>query len=615
MFLGGTIVLSIAASFFGATGIMGLKYIQNDCYDEVELYFKNPVAYLALPKEYAIEDLDSTWTKPTKEFFYEKYGEQMIGEPYVFSEESDANTYLYVYSGTYRTMEYSRAKLLQIKVKTAVLLYNDEGQVTGFNTDTTDTTCFESVGGFGEIEGVLTCGIRYSQPEQKYGSYEESKKTIVGREQCAVKEDQIKCDEGSPSFPLCCEQFENKYTWSEGCACINSPDDASCKFDKSVDCTYRLNTLNFAKTEELDYYCNAISSTTGWCEKNGNNAYSYADTCKDAGSSDQIYTCCQQADVWGLKKTRHWRKWGQPMEMDMIPTACQQFNECNTGSDFFSGCCKDFNHPDCKICTTAPTTLIEEDAHASLCGYNKCDTFSNKQKEISCCSEIQAIFDITFPANTACKTALDYNPCDSSNSLACNTVTNDCNKSKDCFPNCCAGKNFDFATTDTIKLSVESDCFQEASELIGEIHDKDHLLGHYIYHKTGIQGSQRPSCKQVNGIIDPKCCNEDYDYGPEDPCYCHRSDTTCINIHHSKCLPDSDQYPQCCYDIGDFFSDDHFCKCRLKENLTGEAQACNEVNTSNPSFDLIDICPNPCRNDKALINAESLICELPVFNL
>merc|ERR1711953_94452 len=57
MFLGGTIVLSIAASFFGATGIMGLKYIQAECYDEVDLYNKlGSSAYLDLEKHFADED-------------------------------------------------------------------------------------------------------------------------------------------------------------------------------------------------------------------------------------------------------------------------------------------------------------------------------------------------------------------------------------------------------------------------------------------------------------------------------------------------------------------------------------------------------------------------------
>merc|ERR1711953_849295 len=57
MFLGGTIVLSIAASFFGATGIMGLKYIQAECYDEVDLYNKRgSSAYLDLEKHFADED-------------------------------------------------------------------------------------------------------------------------------------------------------------------------------------------------------------------------------------------------------------------------------------------------------------------------------------------------------------------------------------------------------------------------------------------------------------------------------------------------------------------------------------------------------------------------------
>ncbi len=89
----------------------------------------------------------------------------------------------------------------------------------------------------------------------------------------------------------------------------------------------------------------------------------------------------------------------------MIPSACKQFNDCRTSSDFFGGCCKENNnkHEDCKSCEKSPTNQ-EENAHAILCGYTEClSNQINIQEQIECCSEVQKIFGITFPDGTKCR--------------------------------------------------------------------------------------------------------------------------------------------------------------------------------------------------------------------
>jgi len=621
MFLGGTIVLSIAASFFGATGIMGLKYIQSDCYDEVNLYFDNPSEYLGESIEYADEAFYDSRRKPTQESLYGLYSDNIIGEPYIFTAEIDSDKTLYVFSIIYKNKQ-TRQQLLDMKIKTAEFTYSSTtGKLTGLTTVATEASCFHTVGGFDEINGILTCGIRYSQFQQAYGRYEEAKKTIVDREQCAHQENQIKCDTDSPSFPLCCKQFSEEYTWTEGCACINSPTDASCEFKKDiVDCVYDKKTLDISKDPQREYYCG--SSTSGWCEKDSL-SFIWDKKCNSETTVDGKYDCCQAANVWSSSlKERKWEKWGKEIVVDMVPSTCKQFDECHSSSDFNNGCCSEVDHTDCKICKAGPTDATEESEHARDCGYTRCLS-GNLQDQMKCCLDVETLYSFKFPANSICRKAIDYEPCDdlTQNSLACQTISDSCKRTQECFPNCCNGKNFDFATVDTIKRSAASHCFQEASEKIGQINEKNNLLGLYIYHQTGAEGSSRESCKKVNGIIDPKCCHKTLAYDPEDPCYCHGigADTdACTKIHHKQCLPGDDAYPQCCFDIGDFFGDDHFCKCRFEDvekNLIGENPECNEVDTSKPSFEFIDKCPNPCLGGKALIDGNSLICEMPIFKL
>jgi len=134
-----------------------------------------------------------------------------------------------------------------------------------------------------------------------------------------------------------------------------------------------------------------------------------------------------------------------------------------------------------------------------------------------------------------------------------------------------------------------------------------------------------PPAKKVNGIIDPKCCNKAVAYDVEDPCHCFglsKQNSRCSKVHHEQCHPKTGTnddligaFPQCCYDIGDFFGPDHSCNCRFEENFTGEIAACNESPISAP-FDFIQNCPNPCKDTgKALIPNKSLICEKPIFEL
>lgn len=188
-------------------------------------------------------------------------------------------------------------------------------------------------------------------------------------------------------------------------------------------------------------------------------------------------------------------------------------------------------------------------------------------------------------------------------------------------------KKFDFTNKDTIDESIASDCFQLAPELISKKNDEKNLLGHYIYHRTGAHPSKRASCKKVNGIIDPKCCNKMVVYDVEDPCHCHGKtpiSSRCTIVHHAQCYPKTSEstgkltgsFPQCCFDIGEFFGPDHPCDCRLKENLTGDVAACNQAPMSASAFEFIQNCPNPCKDSgKALIPNKSLICEKPIFEL
>jgi len=407
MFLGGTIVLSIAASFFGATGIMGLKYLQQDCLEEVDLYFENPESYLSQPKEYAEEELSYFNTKPTQETLYEIYEDNIIGEPYIFSEKIDSENDLYVYSVVYKSVE-KRRELLAKKVKTAEFTYSNSGKLNGLLTVDTDASCFDTVGGFGETNGYLTCGVRYSQLQQAYARYEESKKKIVDREQCAHDNSDIKCDTGSPSFPLCCEQFSNEYTWTEGCACINSPTDASCKFNKDiVDCVYAMNTLDLSKTDQREYYCG--SDTDGWCEKEDGTSFSWDKKCKSESDADAKLACCKDASVWSLsRKERQWFKWGQKKIMDMVPAECKQFDECHSASDYYNGCCSTFDHSDCKSCKSGPEDSTKESQHARDCGYRHCLTTTNLQEQIKCCLDVESLYTFKFPTDSVCRKAIDY---------------------------------------------------------------------------------------------------------------------------------------------------------------------------------------------------------------
>ena len=157
---------------------------------------------------------------------------------------------------------------------------------------------------------------------------------------------------------------------------------------------------------------------------------------------------------------------------------------------------------------------------------------------------------------------MSYDPCEDDTSLGCSTVNSECNENADCFPECCGDKKFDFTNKKTIDVSEASDCFQIAPELISEKNDNLNLLGHYIYHRTGADPDKRASCKKVNGIIYPKCCNAYVAYDVEDPCHCFGANVQtqrCSKVHHEQCFPKtngdslSGAFPQCCYDIGDFF--------------------------------------------------------------
>jgi len=53
-----------------------------------------------------------------------------------------------------------------------------------------------------------------------------------------------------------------------------------------------------------------------------------------------------------------------------------------------------------------------------------------------------------------------------------------------------------------------------------------------------------------------------------------------------------------------------FCTCRLN-NKPKLDQTCNDGLADGKEFSLLEPCPNPCKDDKALLTDKSLICELP----
>jgi hypothetical protein len=294
--------------------------------------------------------------------------------------------------------------------------------------------------------------------------------------------------------------------------------------------------------------------------------------------------------------TREWKQYGVTAYLDMTP------NKCGEDSAAF-----------CKLGLVADT-IAEELRHAQHCGYSEClDEKHHERKE--CCSKAQLEFDITFKKGTKCEAAINYNACDSSRpgvldndeSLACAKTTADCQKTQDCFPECCDGLKFDFSTTESIKASESSDCFKYAPHLIEPLNDKDDLIGQYIYHHS-------IDCKKIGDIINPKCCNEDVDYKKGDPCFCYGStSSSCNTVSFDECNPNSSNYPECCFDIGSkLFGNNDFCTCRLNDDPKSETkQTCNDGIEAGKEFQLLEPCPNPCKDGKALLTDNSLICELP----
>jgi len=638
MFLGGTIVLSIAASFFGATGIMGLKYIQEDCYDEVREFFAHGQAgYLEGETNFAEETLvilqkSNIYLKNnelTQEYFYETYGDAMIGQPTISSYEifpsADTEDTLFVYSIIHNTT-YQRQQVLNKKLYTGTNILDEEGRLKDIEITETQASCFNTVGNFEKINGLLTCAIRFTERQDKFAKYEESALAIVGKESCAHKEPI--CNKHSTSFPLCCEQFEDEFTNFADCHCINAYDDASCDFDSKCN-SYDDDTLDFSKADQKNKYCKGKELTDDWCKVDSNDVNIWDKECSTEANDDATYTCCNDNVFDVDKDIRVWYDLGVEKKITMTPTVCVKYANCLNSKDFINGCCATNTHADCNYCTDTEVTNINQVPHARKCGYNDCFD-SSIQDQITCCAEVQKTYGTIFKAGSKCFIALNYKACDDmTNSLACPTITSACNKDTDCFPTCCKNKKFDFTTKSTIEASVASDCFQLASEYIIAEHDTDYLFGHYIYHETGTK--TRPKC-QVKGIIDPKCCNEDYQYANDDPCFCYGSDDNndqdyyCNTVHHSECYPGSntrdednnylnEPYPQCCYDIGSFFGDDHFCSCRQTKNLSGETTTCDKVDISSDKFDFIETCPNPCKNGKALLSDGRYICEIPIFEL
>jgi len=505
-------------------------------------------------------------------------------------------------------------------VRTANYVYRDE-KIVWLNVEETNARCFDTAG-FVEVDGLLSCPIKFSSPSEDYLKYDEASEKIVGRQQCSYDEQDLICDENSASYPLCCEQFSNDYTKTEGCWCINKHKDASCNFDKDIDCSYVQNTLDPENQDQRDYFCK--NSNEDWCEK-VDNKYTWDKKCDDKATDADKYACCKQVIATG-DHIRSWYEFGNKRDVTMIPTVCQKYSECTTGEEIFEGCCDRTTsmpgHTDCDFCKkTAIVDKDDEVAHAATCGYNNCYNYGI-QKKTECCLEAQTKFSFIFKEDSICEKAINYNPCDDNDdSLACSTVTStECHSGKDCFPKCCKNLKFDFATPKTIEDSIKSDCFQLASEFIISDHDTDKQLGQFIYKYTGEQDG-RKSCSYVNGIMDPKCCNKDHDYGSDDPCFCHQNnmmgDGRCTKVHHKDCHPSDSAYPQCCYDIGDFFSDDHFCSCKLHRDpkISEPENDCNAVKVDYPKFEFISTCPNPCSDSTKALIPDKFICEVPIFTL
>ncbi|CAG5102337.1 Oidioi.mRNA.OKI2018_I69.chr1.g253.t1.cds [Oikopleura dioica] len=600
MFLSGTLILSITAAFFGATGFLGLKYVQDECSLEVELYFRSNSTdiYLDQSMQFAAETLEGSYTKPTKESLYWNYQDRMIGEPYIFVVDDTEISHepFYVSSVVFNTTD-SRKNIMNMLVQIARYREVSTGKID-LVVESTDTTCLET--GLTLVGGLLACKIRFSTFQNETARYEESTNEIIEINSCAYEESEIYCNKKSASFPLCCEQFESKYTDGQDgdCWCINRFDDASCGFDKNLppsQCQYRANTLDLEISDQKNYYCDVLGqSRNGYCKKE-NGALVWDASCKDEKDLDAKYNCCKNLES-SYSFTRTWRKYNENQETDMTPSTCKQFNNCKTADQFFGGCCDSSSggHSDCKYCKDVDETSSSN--HKRDCGYSHCLTNDKTVEEKkSCCLEVERVFGFKFRKDSECGIAINYDPCvDETDSLACKGITDYCKSTDFCFPDCCTGLKFDFANKDTISDSMNSDCFQLAPERIESANDVKEFLGHYIYHHTG-KFYGRESCSAVKGIIDPSCCNSGFSYHVEDPCYCHGRNplsSRCARVDPANCLPGNSAYPQCCFEIGAFFAPDHFCTCRQNQDRLS-LHTCSDVQTSEP-FDFIEKCPNPC---------------------
>jgi len=631
MFLGGTIVLSIAASFFGATGIMGLKYLQNDCYDEVELFFKSPAIYMtAETKEYAEESIVGTYDEWTNEHVYNKYGKTMISQSTMFKETNEALTsepfFIYTVVSKFTT---SRLSLLQKFVRTADYKQTIDPitniRTLEIETGNTAVTCFDSSpDGFSSFDGLIICPIRYSNVQSQQARYEESTEQIIAAGTCAYDEAQTKCDKDSISFPLCCSQFDSSVTVDKDCHCFDALNDASCGFETT--CTYAKTTLDLSVNEQRQQWC-VDNASHKWCVKetvNSAEVWAWDRECDDKTSADDILTCCKSLEQ--SKFSHSWTKYGVNTDLDMTPTKCKTAGvyQCMKADQFYGGCCDDSTHSKCTECKAGPTanTVAAERAHATACGYSDClsKDFYKKQK---CCAETEKIYGITFGVGTQCEAAINYKACDdkkptqNSKSLACAKATEGCKSTDKCFPDCCSELQFDFSTQESITLSLATDCYKSAPHLIEPLNDKENLMGQYIYHHTDL------NCQSSNGIIQPKCCNRQHLYTEEDPCYCtylgtssYFDGTLCEKIHIKDCHPGNNEYPQCCFDIGNsLFGDNDFCSCRLNQNPKNPDTECNDGPSEGNKFEAVRKCPNPCKDKKALLPDKSFICEKPVYIL
>jgi hypothetical protein len=645
MFLGGTIVLSIAASFFGATGIMGLKYIQSDCYDEVELYLQSSHDYLKVEtKEYAEEAIEGSYVEWTNEDVYKKYGDNIIGQPTMFKEDDQAMTTepYFVYTAVTRQTA-TREFILQTVVKTAKYTKSvnlaTNIRTIGLTTDSTTVRCFDSAtDGFSSYDGLIICPIRYSNTKTEQARYEEATEEIVADGFCANEESEIVCHKDSTSFPLCCTQFDDSYTvGNEDCHCFDAIKDASCGFDELCT-TYEKDTLDLSQDKQREQWCDHTftAGSDPWCVKetiNSVNVWAWDRKCDDKTSQDEIFACCDGLSL--SEFSRYWTKHGVTRTfLDMTPAKCKTKGvyQCMNKNQYADGCCKDSTHAECTFCTSGPAdnTIISETDHASKCGYTTCLAKTHFELK-KCCLETEETFDFTFKAGTKCEAAINYKACDDTKpsknekSLACSKATTDCNSSKKCFPACCSGLKFDLSTEESTKLSLESDCFKVAPYLLAPLNDKENVIGQYIYHHEHLD------CKSNNGIINSKCCNSEHMYHKEDPCYCSYYKPTdnqfdknlCKKVHIKDCRPQIDTtsqissaYPQCCYDIGNtLFGIDDFCSCRLNQNPNNPDESCNDGPSEGTKFVPVTNCPNPCKDNKALLPDKSLVCEKPVYEL